>query len=421
MTFDGEMLHGVRLLRWAPDEGGQNFGDELGPLIARRIIEAHSPTSQPERPRRLVSIGSVLHLTEPGDVVWGAGINGKAWARPPQGLDIRAVRGPYTRAALLALGNPVPDVYGDPGLLLPRFLPDLSRVESGDVLVVPNLNDRQLLSTPAAVDPRTDPVDMARMIAGASYVIASSLHALVLADAFGVPSRPVLSSNEHPFKYVDYYAGTGRSAVRFATSVEEAHELGPVEPAQFDAERLLAAFPLDLWGVGTHTARNAERFSELRSESQRERERVVAAYRRNPTPEEALAYVRIEEVAAGQAPYHVRILEDAARLRTPSRAVYLSVERCLATLGQDAEVDRRIERALWKLRTQQDELSEREMLIWELVIGGEVETARRLLAGEVDVGTARSSSAAVIDGEQPQAGSSRGGGSLRRLFGRRKG
>lgn len=185
--------------------------------------------------------------------MWGAGVNGKVAAPLEIGLDIRAVRGPYSRCALLAAGNRVPDVFGDPALLVPTLWPELSEAHerrSGGVLVVPNLHEFDRFDTTDRIS-ATDPFwSVVWAIASAEFVCGTSLHALIIADALGIPSRPIRSRVEHPIKYIDYYAGTGRAAITFAESVDDALRLGPIAPPRFDPKALVAAFPLDAWSGG---------------------------------------------------------------------------------------------------------------------------------------------------------------------------
>ncbi len=58
----------------------------------------------------------------------------------------------------------------------------------------------------------TEPWDeVIRKILDSEFVISSSLHGLIIADAFGVPSRLLKITDTEPlFKYRDYYEGTGR-------------------------------------------------------------------------------------------------------------------------------------------------------------------------------------------------------------------
>jgi hypothetical protein len=139
---------------------------------------------------------------------------------------------------------------GDPALLLPMLYPEFkaNSVASTQPLLVPNLNDAEKYAdNPFLCLPQNDPKDIIRRITTSEIVIGSSLHAMIVADAFGVPSRPIRSIHENNFKYLDYYEGTRRFEVEFANSVKHALELGPVEKGFYDTEGLLNSFPSDLW------------------------------------------------------------------------------------------------------------------------------------------------------------------------------
>jgi pyruvyltransferase len=200
---------------------------------------------------RLLAVGSIMRLARPGDVVWGAGINGKSvdTAEFPI-VDVRAVRGPRTAAVLTTFRNAVPDVYGDPALLIPHLWGDDElgiRRGSGGVVLMPNYND--IRAWPAhSIDPRGNPFERVRQLASAELVVASSLHAIAIAEAYGVPAVLVSSSKEKPFKYVDYYEGTGRGAPPAAESWEEGLRSAAAAPiTDWDHSRLLGAFPSDMW------------------------------------------------------------------------------------------------------------------------------------------------------------------------------
>jgi pyruvyltransferase len=77
--------------------------------------------------------------------------------------------------------------------------------------------------------------------------VGSSLHAIVVAESLGIPARVIASRAEHPFKYEDYYRGTGRRGVEAAQSMKEAVAMGGRDLPHFDADGLIAAFPVDLW------------------------------------------------------------------------------------------------------------------------------------------------------------------------------
>ncbi|WP_460748540.1 polysaccharide pyruvyl transferase family protein [Myceligenerans cantabricum] len=237
-----------------------NFGDLLAPMLVERMLWRHQPRDASDRSsrRRLFVSGSVLHHAQASDVVWGAGFDGKVLLdRYPSAfpaIDVRAVRGPWTARLLTGLGIDVPAVFGDPALLLPRLLPELGAWAHSpvtDTLVVPNAHDLDdhRDSEHTVLDPRRPVHTVLRAIARSRFVVGSSLHAVILADALGIPARFVASPTEPAFKYRDYLAGTGRPATRIARDVSEAHHLGGHEPADADLDALEDAFPWDLWGI----------------------------------------------------------------------------------------------------------------------------------------------------------------------------
>lgn len=259
---------GVKLVHWNPPAQSSsqpyrrlpwakkmnNFGDLLGPRIVRQLASVAAVSRAPQS-RRLLSVGSVIRLARDGDVVWGSGANGKSLDRPLpfSEVDVRAVRGPLTRAYLLDRGIDVPEVFGDPALLLGRMWPrELFRggPRSSKITIVPNLHDLSQFSPDddRVVDPRWSLKEVLRRIAGSDYVVGSSLHAIVVADAWGVPARLIRSRTEPEFKYLDYFLGSGRSeAPLIANDLDDAMRLGPAEAPRWDSGPLLAAFPLDVW------------------------------------------------------------------------------------------------------------------------------------------------------------------------------
>lgn len=246
----------VELTYWRPARG-VNFGDELsraivGLMLARRGLTIEDETA---RPRQMLAIGSILQFARDDAVIWGSGVNGNQpeWAHRFRALDVRAVRGPYTRHYLMGKGIEVPEIYGDPGLLTPLLTGDRFR-PSGEFEVgfVPNTHDfaEHAADCPIPViDPRRPWNSVVADIVRYRRIVASSLHGLVLAEAFGIPARYVrVSEREGLVKYSDYYAGTGREHYDFARSVPQALEMGPAPLPQLRLEPLLAAFPYDLWG-----------------------------------------------------------------------------------------------------------------------------------------------------------------------------
>ncbi|WP_187261809.1 polysaccharide pyruvyl transferase family protein [Pontibacter beigongshangensis] len=246
----------IDLYYWKPLTGELNFGDHLSKVVVSKVLadRNHLLEEETKTRRTLLAIGSVLHFASDTDVIWGTGVNGKVAVNEHtfSTLDVRAVRGPLTREFLQERAIAVPEVYGDPALLLPHIFPGrFSRDPQKKYVVVPNLHDlviAEALKTENIVSPVWGWNRCVEEILKAEFVIASSLHGLIIAEAYGIPACYIrFSETENLFKYNDYLLGTGRGEIQFATTVAEALEMGGMAPPVFDAQKLLNAFPIDLW------------------------------------------------------------------------------------------------------------------------------------------------------------------------------
>lgn len=248
-------LNRLDLYYWKSSDG-VNFGDYLSSVIVTKMAADHGFFIDEElaAPKRLLAVGSILHFARDDNIIWGSGVNGKV---DPQlhtfkRLDVRAVRGPLTRDFLRKRGITVPETYGDPALLLPVLLPDRfkrNEFNTKGTWIVPNLHDLTAVSgLRNVISPLQRWSKVIDQIINAEFIISSSLHGLVIADAFGVPCRYVrLSQIENIFKYNDYAQGVGRTEFVYASSISEAEEMGPMPPVSMNIMPLLKAFPFDIW------------------------------------------------------------------------------------------------------------------------------------------------------------------------------
>lgn len=234
-----------------------NFGDYLSVKIVERMVGGPVTTyvNFKNSQKKLLAIGSILYFARTGDVLWGTGSNNKYPDKKDykfSDLDVRAVRGPLTKAFLEKnFGIAIPEIYGDPGLLFPFLFPEFKRKDSPSqpYIVIPHFYERFLFSHQDNIIYPTDPWnEVIEKILDSEFVISGSLHGIIIAEAYGIPARYLRLSEKEPlFKYQDYYLSTGRPDFKFATTIEEALELGGEAPIQFDPEPLYDAFPFDFW------------------------------------------------------------------------------------------------------------------------------------------------------------------------------
>ena len=246
--------HRVELVYWRPGGGLQNFGDHLSAIITTKMLADRGFffSQSVARPARLLAAGSILHEARDGDVIWGSGRNGSVSddAHGFTRLDVRAVRGPLTREFLAQKGVRAPEIYGDPALLLRRLLPRFANgPKVREEVIVPNLQDvTQTAGIRNLVSPFAPWNVVLEAITSSRLVLAGSLHAIIVAETYGIPVRYVRLSEAEPLlKYEDYFLGTGRPLPDYGRTIEEAREMGGMPPLAFDGDALLNAFPFDLW------------------------------------------------------------------------------------------------------------------------------------------------------------------------------
>ena len=87
-------------------------------------------------------------------------------------------------------------------------------------------------------------------ICSCKVIYTSSLHGIILAEAYGVPAVFYRGlPNIIDFKYKDYYASTGRFDVPMASTLVEAMKKTPppLPDLRQMQQGLMDVFPFDLW------------------------------------------------------------------------------------------------------------------------------------------------------------------------------
>jgi succinoglycan biosynthesis protein ExoV len=191
-----------------------NFGDELNRWLWPRLLA--DVWNKAADDVLFVGIGTVLDKNLPAarvTIVFGTGVG---YTSVPSDISthtsrwrIYGVRGPLTARAL----NLSPDIaMTDPAILL-ATLQEFTGLDRRGVIFIPHWKSvrygdwARICKTLGIefVDPCQDSKLVVRRIASAEKVIAESMHAAIIADAFRIPWIPVALSREiSPFKWVDW-------------------------------------------------------------------------------------------------------------------------------------------------------------------------------------------------------------------------
>ena len=156
--------------------------------------------------------GSVLGSADKDSIVWGAGFLSKADGLSIKPRQIHAVRGKLTRQRLLEQGIECPKTYGDPALLMPRFYkPDITKTDATGL--IPHYNDHKLAKkyfddNYKVIDICSGVENVIKQALSCSFIYSSSLHGLIIADAYNIPSAWVKTDATigGRFKFSDYFS-----------------------------------------------------------------------------------------------------------------------------------------------------------------------------------------------------------------------
>jgi pyruvyltransferase len=179
-----------------------NFGDNLNHYLIGAISQSPVIYTERNRPHNIVC-GSILHEANEWSTVWGAGFGNEGQRVNSRYAKILAVRGELSRD-ILGIDCPT----GDPALLLPKYYQP--RRGSNGIGIIPHYTqyEEMLLTHQDAfiIDPFLPTEKFITAVASCSTIVSSSLHGLIVADAYGIPNSWLKYGDE--FKYRDYYSTT---------------------------------------------------------------------------------------------------------------------------------------------------------------------------------------------------------------------
>lgn len=203
---------------------GTNFGDAINPILINKITNKKVLWVNREyyTGEYLMCIGSILQKATSNAMIWGTGYisNDSIFKTKPK--KVYAVRGPLTRKKLLEQGVDCPEIYGDPALLLPKiYNPEIEKKYKLGVIPHyvdknnPNLelfyNNNDILIIDIKNSNHFEFIDN---LLACEKIISSSLHGIIVADAYEIPSIWIeLSKNVKGdgFKFIDYFLSVKRT------------------------------------------------------------------------------------------------------------------------------------------------------------------------------------------------------------------
>ncbi len=192
-----------------------NFGDNLNYEIIKGISGGEPVYAENREEEHHIVCGSIITESNENSIICGAGFaNYHDTIDSDKCKAIHSVRGELTRERLgLSEETPV----GDPALLMPFFYipkPVLGE-QKREMGVIPHWKDVELLMETYPdyyiINPLKPAKEVIDDILSCKKIISSSLHGLILADAYHVPNMFIKTGIDiggDGFKFDDYYSTT---------------------------------------------------------------------------------------------------------------------------------------------------------------------------------------------------------------------
>jgi pyruvyltransferase len=218
-----------------------NFGDGLSPLLLEHFTHMKVKWDTISH-SKLISTGSILEHVPP---LWDGTILGSGRLLENSRLHLQQMKSGVTAKILLLRGplsaRGIPGNYGlgDPGLLADELVGPQKKL--WDLGIVPHFSDMDLVKRFTAlipkqhsikvISPSKDPLTVVKEIGSCYRIVTSSLHGMIVADAFGIPRRveycSKMDKDGGDFKFRDYSASiqtpfeTGKMMEPSRTSIED--------------------------------------------------------------------------------------------------------------------------------------------------------------------------------------------------------
>ncbi|EHQ01398.1 polysaccharide pyruvyl transferase family protein [Gillisia limnaea] len=245
----------------------KNFGDALNTILIEFLSEKkiiHADFLNVKKGDKIyIVIGSILQWVKKPSVIWGAGFIAENSTLKSDKLEILAVRGPLTLKILEKEGYDTLGIaLGDPALLLPyMYFPD-KKPKKFKVGLIPHYADKNH-DWIQKVQKQNKDLTVIDIMCGLDWknfideildcdiILSSSLHGLIVSDAYGIPTQWISFSNKvlgAGFKFEDYYESINVDDyscqhININTNLDQIIAKATFKPINLDIPKLINSCP----------------------------------------------------------------------------------------------------------------------------------------------------------------------------------
>lgn len=241
----------------------KNFGDDLSKFITNQLINHDKYKiiyNEKNKILNLICIGSYIHKAINETYIFGSGLRTYKNIENEHlytNLNVYVTRGPLTKKFLEEKNIKVPEIYGDPALLLSLFYkPKIDLNLKDKIGLIPHKTNLKYYKKKIKkkiidknkfyiISPLECWENVINKLCSCKFIISSSLHGLICSDAYNIPNiwLDEYKLEEGDFKFRDYFESQGRKYIK----IESLHKLDEnllyKDGNKIDLELLKNAFP----------------------------------------------------------------------------------------------------------------------------------------------------------------------------------
>lgn len=251
-------MNKINLIYYNCNIGYGNFGDELSVFITKKLINNKKYElclNDSNISTNIICIGSYIHNAKNNYYIFGSGVRTKnniERGHKYNNLKVYAVRGPLTKEYLENKNIKVPNIFGDPALLLPFFYKPNKLVNmKNKICIIPHKSNydkyinKNYDSNFVIINPTDKWENIIDNIYSCKCVLSSSLHGLICSDAYDIPNLWLneYKLQEGEFKFKDYFLSQNRDFYNIQKIEDFKEELLYKKGNTIDLKLLLNSFP----------------------------------------------------------------------------------------------------------------------------------------------------------------------------------
>lgn len=201
----------------------KNWGDSINKFIfesilSREVLSANRVFNFKNQ-EIITGIGSVLNSRLSNYSIWGSGFLSEEHGLIARPNKVLAVRGKLTQKKIKDQFGINCQTFGDPGFLFKDFYNPDQEFEYS-IGIIPHFKEmnepivhsikKRFSNGINVIDPRINIFEFANEVKKCEKILSSSLHGLILAESYGIPTSRIILSEKligGDFKFKDYYSG----------------------------------------------------------------------------------------------------------------------------------------------------------------------------------------------------------------------